>query len=114
MNPSQNPEQVKAQMQEQLRVTTFLFDQKQAMIAANSKMLDALNLSVDDLSSVFTLPVVEAYRENIGVQNRQLEWELNNLTAQKATLVEILAQLESPILRVMPMPTPPPGPRNIR
>lgn len=115
MNPNASPEQMKAQMTEQLRVITFVHGQKQTLMIANSKMIAAIGLGMDDLSSMFTKPVVEAQLEILHTQNKQLNWEIENLERDMDKLKEILGQLASPILRPMPMPMPPPtGPRNIR
>ena len=108
------PEQI-AQMREQLRVITFIHGQKQALMLANAKMKTALRHSMEDLSAVFTVPVIDAYVNTIQVQDEQLSWEIDNLERDIEKLTEILNQIDSPIHRVTAMPVPvPPGPRNIR
>ena len=104
---------MKAQMTEQLRVITFVHGQKKALLHANEKLMTSISFGIEDLSSVFTRPVMSAYLDTLVVHNQQLDWEIENLQRDLDKLTEILEQVNSPILRVMPVPVPP-GPRNIR
>lgn len=114
MSMNISPQEV-AQMREQHRVITFVHGQKQALVIANLQMISAVNAGIDDLSAVFTRPVVAAYLDILTVQNQQLDWEISNLQRDLEKLTEFLNQIDSPIHRVTAMPVPvPPGPRNIR
>ena len=119
MNPQgPDPQMAKAQAEEQLRVITFLRDQKERLMLANSAMVNSLAQHVQDLSTIFPVQVINAYLNLTKVQNTQLEWEIENLERDMGKLQEFVtqveAQLNSRILRVMPTPMPPTGPRNIR
>jgi len=115
MNPQgQNPEMMKAQMEEQLRVITFIHSQKQLLMNANTFMGESVINGKADLVTIFPPTVVEAYVNLLSVQNNQLAWEIENLERDMTKIQEFLAQLASPILRVVPTPMPPTGPRNIR
>jgi len=111
----QDPQMMKAQMEEQLRVITFIHGQKKQLMNANCGMINAIAASREDLATIFPSPVIIAYSSILDVQNTQLAWEVENLERDMTKIHEFLTQLASPILRVMPTPMPPPtGPRNIR
>jgi hypothetical protein len=120
MNPQgQDPQMVKAQAEDQLRVITFLHGQKQALMNANTNMVNAIISGKEDLITIFPPAVLNAYLDIINVQNNQLSWEIEKTEREMGQLQEfvtqITEQLNSRIFRVTPtaMPTPS-GPRNIR
>lgn len=119
MNPQgPDPQMAKAQAEEQLRVITFIHGQKQQLMNANCGLINAIAANREDLVTIFPSPVITAYSDILDVQNNQLAWEVENLERDMVKLQEFVtqveAQLNSRILRVMPTPMPPTGPRNIR